>query len=80
MKWKIAAMVPGILALMAGVFVLVLLVIKAVWAWTIPDLFPGAVEKHLIASTISWYTAFKLAVFVAVLAGISGASVKREHK
>ena len=77
MKWWMAVAAPGLLALMAAVFVVVLLVIRAVWAWTIPDLFPGAVEQNLIARTISWYTAFKLAIFVAVLAGISGATAKK---
>jgi hypothetical protein len=51
---------------------LALLLIKLVWPWTIPDLFPGAVDQGLIAREITWYTSFKLAIFVAVLAGISG--------
>jgi len=69
--WWIAA-VPGILALVAGVFVVVLLLVKVLWAWTIPDLFPGAVEQGLIARSITWYTALKVAIFIAVLAGFTG--------
>ncbi len=42
------------------------------WAWTIPDLFPGAVDQGLVAGSISWLTAFKLALFVALLTGITG--------
>jgi hypothetical protein len=61
-----------------GVFVLALLLIKLVWPWTIPDLFPGAVDQGLIAREITWYTSFKLAVFVAVMAGIAGIFRGRE--
>ena len=49
-----------------------LFLIKVLWAWTIPDLFPGAVEQGLVARDISWFTALKVAIFVAVLAGIAG--------
>ncbi len=40
-----ALMVPGVLALAAVALVVVLLVVKLLWAWTIPDLFPGAVQQ-----------------------------------
>ena len=72
------AVIPAALAFGAAVLVLVLFLVKIVWAWTIPDLFPGAVEQHLIASSISWFTAFKVAVFVGVLGGFSRASVNRQ--
>lgn len=72
------AIVPGILALVVGVFVIVLLLVKLLWTWTIPDLFPGAVEQGLIARSISWFTAFKMAIFVAVLAGLAGARRGKE--
>ena len=71
---------PGILALVAGVFVLVLLLIKLLWAWTIPDLFPGAVEQGLVAGSISWLTALKVARVVAVLAGLAGIFASRREK
>ena len=70
-KWLIA-IVPGILAIIALVFLVALFLIKVLWAWTIPDLFPGAVEQGLVARDISWFTALKVAIFVAVLAGIAG--------
>ena len=70
---------PGILALVVGVFVLVLLLIKLLWAWTIPDLFPGAVEQVLVAGTISWLTALKVAIVVAVLAGFAGIFASRHE-
>jgi hypothetical protein len=71
------AIVPGVILFIIVVFVVALLLIKLVWAWTVPDLFPGAVAQGLIASTISWYTALKLAIFLAVMAGIAGA--RRGH-
>jgi len=69
---------PGILALVAVVLVVALLLIKLLWAWTIPDLLPGAVAQGLVAGSISWLTSFKLALFVAVMAGLSG--LGRAHK
>jgi len=78
-SWVLAA-VPGVLVLAAGVLVLVLLLVKLLWAWTVPDLFPGAVEKGFVASSISWLTALKVAIFVAVLSGFAslGTSHSRE--
>ena len=70
-KWLIA-IVPGILALVLGAFIVALFLVKILWAWTIPDLFPGAVDQGLIAKEISWYTSFKVAIFVAALAAIAG--------
>ena len=60
------------IALFGGLFVLALLLIKVLWGWTIPDLFPGAVEQGLIAESLSWFTAFKLAIFVALLGVLAG--------
>jgi hypothetical protein len=68
---------PGMLALVAGAFVVALLVVKLLWAWTVPDIFPGAVKQGLVAGSISWYTALKVAIFVAVLAGLGRGHVQR---
>ena len=73
-----AVIIPGLVVMIIGVFVLALLLIKLVWPWTIPDLFPGAVDQGLIAREITWYTSFKLAVFLAVMAGIAGSFRDRE--
>jgi hypothetical protein len=70
-KWMIAV-VPGVLMLILGAFIIALFLVKILWAWTIPDLFPGAVEQGLVAKEISWYTSLKVSIFVAALAGISG--------
>ena len=70
-KWLVAT-VPGVLALILLAFIVTLFLVKILWAWTIPDLFPGAAEQGLIAKEISWYTSLKVAIFVAALAGIAG--------
>lgn len=64
--------VPGGLVVVLAVFVVALLLVKLLWGWTVPDLFPGAVDKGLVAQSISWFTALKLAIFVALLAAITG--------
>ena len=69
--WAVPA-IPGCLVLFVAIFVLVLLLVKLLWAWTVPDLFPEAVAQGLVAKDISWFTALKLALFVAVLGGLSG--------
>jgi hypothetical protein len=52
--------------------VVALFIVKILWAWTIPDLFPGAVEQGLVVKSISWLTSLKLAILVVVFAGIAG--------
>ena len=69
MNKKLLKIIPGILALVIGIMILAFFIIKWIWAWTIPDLFPGAVEQGLIAKEISWFTSFKLALFLAVVGG-----------
>lgn len=67
-KPRVAAMVAGGIAVAAVVFFVFLLLVKALWSWTVPDLFPGAVEQGLVAGSISWWTAAKLALLAAILA------------
>jgi len=52
-----------------------LLIIKLMWSWVIPDILPGAVKQGLIVRSITWYIAFKLALFIAMLGGIARLSV-----
>ena len=56
-----------ILITIAIVFVISLIVFRFVWGWVVPDLFPGAVAEGLMVADLTWLTAFKLAVLVAVL-------------
>lgn len=39
---------------------------------TVPDLLPGTVEQALVADSISWLAAAKMAVFMAVLGAFGG--------
>ena len=73
-KSWLLAVIPGALGVIVGLFILALLLLKVLWGWAIPDLFPGAVEQGLVARSISWYTALKMAIFVAVLGGMTGIS------
>jgi len=54
-------------------FVIGLFLVKLLWAWTIPDLFPVAVQRGFIAGQVSWLTALKIAIFVGLLGGLAGA-------
>ncbi len=61
-----------------GIFMLVLVVllpvilIKLLWGWIIPDIFPGAVEQGLITDRISWSTTIKLMIIVIFAKMFSG--------
>ena len=59
----------SILVALIVTFVISLIVFKFVWAWVVPDLFPGAVDQGLISADLSWAATLKLAVLVAVLSG-----------
>ncbi len=73
-KTCLLAVIPGALAAGALVLILTLFLVKILWAWTIPDLFPGAVEQGLVAESISWFTAFKVAILVGVFGGVASGS------
>ena len=83
-RWWMIALGPGILAFSLGtlvlMFVFVLLLVKLLWAWTVPDILPGAVEQGLVAGSVSWLTALKIAIFLAVLASVSGMGGKGGRK
>jgi uncharacterized membrane protein len=68
-----APVVITILITVAVTFVIAVVLFKFVWAWVVPDLFPGAVAQGLIAADLTWFAALKLAVLVAVLSGFGPA-------
>ncbi len=68
-RWFIA-IIPGVIALIIIVFIVALFIIKLLWGWIIPDLFPGAVAQGLVAATIGWYTSFKIALVLGLLSGV----------
>jgi hypothetical protein len=53
----------------AVTFVISVVLFKFVWAWVVPDIFPGAVTQGLISADLTWLAAVKLAILVAVLSG-----------
>ena len=63
----------AILVAVAVTFVISMVVFKFVWAWVVPDLFPGAVAQGLISANLTWFATLKLAVHVAVLSGFGPA-------
>jgi len=60
-----------ILITVAITSVITVVVLKLVWAWVVPDLFPGAVDQGLISSDLTWLAAIKLAVLAGVLGGVN---------
>jgi hypothetical protein len=60
----------AVLIAVAVTFVISVIVFKFVWAWVVPDLFPGAVAQGLISADLTWFATLKLAVLVAVLSGL----------
>lgn len=58
-----------ILVAVSVMFFISLVVFKFVWAWVVPDLFPGAVAQDLIVADLTWLGAFKLAVLITMLSG-----------
>jgi len=73
----VLTVVPGLAALAAGLFVAVLFLIRVLWAWTVPDLFPGAVREGLVAHTISWLTALKVLLVALFLSALIAAGRER---
>jgi len=66
----------AILVSVAVTFVISMVLFKFVWAWVVPDLFPGAVAQGLISADLTWLATVKLAVLVAVLSGFYPAVVE----
>jgi len=64
--------VPFVFLIISAVFLVMLFLVKLLWQWTIPDLFPGAVSQGLVSSSISWFTAFKVSIFVMFFAALAG--------
>ena len=71
------AFIALVAIVMAGINMLLgMFVMKIFWAWTIPFLFPMAVEQDLIVSSISWYSAFKLSFFITLIVTILSFKMK----
>lgn len=65
----------GVFGTFVGLLVLGTPAIKLTWGWIVPDVLPGAVSQGLVAESITWLTALKLALVVAVLCAVVAACV-----
>ena len=65
----------GVFGTFVGLLVLGTPAIKLTWGWIVPDILPGAVSQGLVAESITWLTALKLALVVAVLCAVVAACV-----
>ena len=64
----------GILTIVIIIVVVILLgpfLAQLAWQWVVPDIFGGMVAANLLPAKITWWQAFKLAIFFW-LTGISG--------
>ena len=57
-----SALVSAVVTLAIGV-----ILIKLLWAWTIPDLFPVAVDQGLVVGELTWLAALKIVALIAIL-------------
>ena len=68
---------PSIIILIAVVLVMGLFIIKGLWSWIVPDLFPEAAGGGLVTESISWFTSFKIALALALFTGFGSVFSKR---
>ncbi len=80
LRSAIAAFVVGGIVITIVAFVVVLLLVKVMWAWTVPELFPGAVTQGLVVGSISWLAAVKIAIFVAILSVFARSSSAKHRR
>lgn len=66
-----------LLIIAAAAFIVGVVITKLLWAWTVPDLFPTAVEQELIASEISWWASVKTVALAAALTSTGALLVGR---
>jgi len=82
-KLKIANWVTnGATALIGAAVTLAIgiILVKLLWDWTIPELFPTAVEQGLILGEITWLAALKITGLAAILTGTGSLIVGRRYR
>ena len=60
-------------------FAIGVVLVKLLWAWTVPDLFPAAVDQGMIAAALTWPAAIKAVALVALLIS-TGSLVARQWR
>lgn len=75
--WATEAVRVGIIILttVAVIFAILVVALRFVWAWVVPDLFSGAVDQGLISADLSWLAVVKLTVLVGLLSGVGRALI-----
>ncbi|HSG17499.1 MAG TPA: hypothetical protein VLE70_14405 [Anaerolineae bacterium] len=71
---EISNKITGVTSLLIGAVVafgIGIILVKLLWAWTIPDLLPTAVDQGLIVDDLTWLAAMKIVVLVAILVSTS---------
>jgi len=67
---KAVTSVITILVTVAVAFVVTVVLLKFVWAWVVPDLFPGAVDQGILLAELTWLETVKFVVLVGMLSGL----------
>ena len=67
LKEELVAIISGVIISILFISVIMSFLLKLLWAWVVPELFPGAVAQGLIVDVLSWSMAFKLVIFIMVL-------------
>ena len=75
--WRLAL---RLLAIFSAALLISLLLVKLLWGWAVPDIFPQAVEGGFIAGSITWFTAFKISIIVAFVAAFASIAVVRDKQ
>lgn len=72
--------ITGLIAVSIGLVLLTFL-IQWLWGWLVPDLFPSAVRAGTLSGSITWWTAFKIVVALAIITTFfKGSSSSRREK
>ncbi|MGD2087708.1 MAG: hypothetical protein PVH61_16140 [Candidatus Aminicenantes bacterium] len=74
------AFIPIALVVLVLVVLLAVFLIRVLWAWTIPAIFPNAVRQGLIVSSLSWFTGFKVLIAAVVISRIVGIRPEKRIK
>jgi hypothetical protein len=67
--------VTGITSILIGAAVALavgVVLVKLLWTWTVPDLFPAAVDQGLITRDLTWLAAMKAVALVAIVSSTGG--------
>ncbi|MDO8751565.1 MAG: hypothetical protein Q7K03_10565 [Dehalococcoidia bacterium] len=69
MKWDVLGWTGLVLLALTAVIVLMAYALVLIWAWTIPDVFSGAVTLGILPAYLSFWQAIKLALLASLING-----------